>query len=350
MNKNATTTAGVDLGDKYSAICVIGEDGEVQEEARIRTTQTGFERYFRLRSQMRVVIEVGSHSRWVAQQVAEMGHDVVVANPRRVRLIAESNHKNDDADAELLARLGRADVKLLAPIKHRNERVQNDLAVIRARAALVAARTLLVNSVRGQVKATGARLPRCSTECFHKRADELPEQLKESLTPTMTAIGELTAATRACDKRIEQLATETYPEAAALTQVVGVASLTALTFVLTLEDPTKFRRGRSVGAFLGLTPRQRQTGSSDPQLRITKAGDSYLRKLLVNAAQYIVGPFGADTALRQWGLKLASRGGKNAKKRAVVAVARKLAVLLHRLWVTGENYKTFPNEASAAAA
>jgi len=110
-------------------------------------------------------------------------------------------------------------------------------------------------------------------------------------------------------------------------------------YVLTLDDPKRFRRSRDVGGFLGLRPKQRDSGQSQPQLRITKEGDPYLRKLLVQGAHYILGWRGPDTDLRRWGLKLAARGGKNAKKRAVVAVARKLAVLLHRIWVSGENYE-----------
>src|ERR1035437_9476712 len=130
-----------------------------------------------------------------------------------------------------------------------------------------------------------------------------------------------------------------YPQTALLTQVSGVWTLTAMAFVLTIEDPQRFARSRDVGCYLGLRPKQQDSGERSPQLRITKAGDSYLRKMLVSCAHYIIGPFGPDTDLRRWGLKLCERGGKNAKKRAVVAVARKLAVLLHRLWVTGEVYE-----------
>jgi len=109
--------------------------------------------------------------------------------------------------------------------------------------------------------------------------------------------------------------------------------------VLTLEDPGRFRQSRAVGPYLGLCPRRDQSGGRDAQLRITKRGDAMLRRLLVSGAQYILGPFGPDTDLRRWGLRLAARGGKNAKKRAVVAVARKLATLLHRLWVSGATYQ-----------
>ena len=126
-------------------------------------------------------------------------------------------------------------------------------------------------------------------------------------------------------------------------QVEGIGPLTALTFVLTLEDPYRFEKSRSVGAYLGLVPATDQSGDRDPQKRISKEGDEMLRKLLVGSAHYILGPFGSDSDLRRHGEKIASRGGKNAKKRAAVAVARKLSVLLHSLWVSGEVYDPLHN-------
>ena len=155
----------------------------------------------------------------------------------------------------------------------------------------------------------------------------------------LSMIEQLTKAIRAMDKEVEQWCQDRYPETALFRQVSGVGPLTALGFTLTLEDPTRFAKRRTVGAYLGLRPRQRDSGGHKPQLRITKAGDRLLRRLLVNASQYILGPFGPDTDLRRFGLRLAERGGKAAKKRAVVAVARKLSVLLHRLWITSEAYE-----------
>jgi transposase len=132
-----------------------------------------------------------------------------------------------------------------------------------------------------------------------------------------------------------------------LKQVKGVGDLIALTYVLTLEDPRRFRKSREAGCFVGLQPGRRNSGQSQPQMHISKEGDRYLRTLLVQGAHYILGPFGEDSDLRRWGLKLAQRGGKNAKKRAVVAVARKLAVLLHRLWLGGEVYEPLRNSQKA---
>jgi transposase len=293
---------------------------------------------------MRIAIEAGTHSPWVSRLLEECGHEVLVANPRRTRLIYANKRKTDEVDAENLARLARLDPKLLHPLEHRGEESQAHLAIIRSRQALVSTRTQLVNHVRGAVKSFGARLPKCPARSFHKRAAEhIPEALRPALGPILETIGSLTERIRDYERQLETISKESYPETELLRQIEGVGALTALTFVLTLEDPYRFERSRSVGACLGLVPANDQSGDRDPQRRISKEGDELLRKLLVGSAHYILGPFGSDSDLRRYGQKIASRGGKNAKKRAAVAVARKLCVLLHRLWVSAELYDPLYN-------
>ena len=167
----------------------------------------------------------------------------------------------------------------------------------------------------------------------------MPEDLFPGLATLLETIEGLTRTIREMDREVEQVCNTRYPETALLRQVKGVGPITALCFVLTIEDPTRFTKSRSMGAYLGLRPKHRNSGDQQPQLRITKGGDRLMRRLLVSAAHYILGPLGPDTDLRRSGLQMAERGGKSAKKRAVVAVARRLAVLLHRLWVTGEEYE-----------
>jgi transposase len=187
-------------------------------------------------------------------------------------------------------------------------------------------------------------LPKCPARSFHNKAPEhIPEALRPALEPILEQIGSLTQRIRDYERQLEKVSEEHYPETGLLRQVEGVGPLTALTFVLTLEDPYRFEKSRSVGAYLGLVPARDRSGERDPQKRISKEGDEMLRKLLVSGAHYILGPFGSDSDLRRHGEKIASRGGKNAKKRAVVAVARKLSVLLHHLWVTGEVYDPLHN-------
>jgi len=333
-------TIGVDLGDKHSNFCELDETGAVLEEGRFPTTAAGVKRRFEHLPPTRIALETGTHSPWVARLLLACGHEVLVANPRKLRLIYQNDKKSDRVDAESLARLARVDPHLLAPIHRRSLETQRDLAALRARSALVRARTQLVNHLRGAVKAFGGRLPKCSTPTFHIRAAaHLPAELATALEPLLRMLAQLSTELRAWDKRITREMTTAYPETARLAQVPGVGPITALTYRLTIEDPQRFATSRIVGSYLGLRPRRRASGLQDRQLRITKGGDSDLRRLLVGCAQYILGPFGPDSDLRRWGLALATHGGKSAKQRAVVAVARKLAVLLHRLWVTGAPYE-----------
>jgi len=342
-------TIGLDLGDRFCEGCVLSEDGEVLERFRVRTRRGDLERRLRAYSRSRVVLEVGTHSPWISRVVSACGHEAIVGNPRRVRLIAANDSKSDAVDAELLARLGRIDPNLLKPVVHRGEQAQRDRILIQARDGFVRARTQLVNQARGFAKSLGTKLPSCSTPTFTKKVrGAVGEDLFPGLATILAMIDQLSEQIRGMDREIERLCREQYPETARLREIPGVGLLTALCFVLTIEDPSRFAKSRSVGAYLGLRPRQRDSGEFRPQLRITKAGDRLLRRLLVTSAHYVLGPFGPDTDLRRWGLRLAERGGKAAKKRAVVAVARRLAVLLHRLWVTDEPYVRLIAERAAA--
>ena len=332
-------TIGVDLGDKQSSYCLVTGAGEILDEGRVPTTSAALQRRFSGIERARILVEVGTHSPWVSRLLTGFGHEVVVVDPRKLDLIAQNDRKTDRHDAATLALLGRLDVnlQLLRTVTHRSEELQADLAVVRSRDALVRARTALILHVRGSVKSVGGRLPACSAPAFHRRATpHLPDSLKTGLLVVVVEIERLSEAIKEMDRLVVELATTKYEETEALRQVPGVGHLTALAFVLTLADPQRFRKSRQVGAYLGLIPRQRQSGERDPRLRITKAGDSYLRQLLVSAAHYVLGPFGPDCDLRRHGLQLAARGDK---RRAVVAIARKLAVLLHRLWVTGEIFE-----------
>jgi len=333
-------TVGVDLGDQWSNYCILGFGGETLAEGQFRTRQEEIGEFFRGLALSRVVFEVGTHSAWVSEIIAGLGHEVLVANPRQMDGSKRRRRKNDRIDAAKLARLGRMDPKSLYPIQHRSTEVREDLLVVRVRDSLVESRTKLISTVRGMVKTMGARLPGCSSVSFsRKSADQIPHQVQETLQPLLRLIQTLSEEIKSYDQRIEKLASEKCMHTKLLRQVNGVGPVTSLAYVLTLETPLRFKRSRDVGPYLGLVPQQEDSGDSQPQLGISKAGDRMLRKLLVGSAHYILGPFGPDTDLRRFGMKLCQRGGKNAKKRASVAVARKLAVLLHRLWSSGEVYE-----------
>ena len=333
-------TVGMDMGDKVHSICILDASGTVRECAEVSNTRAGIYKFFAKMEPSLIALETGTHSSWVSRILEELGHEVLVGHARKLRMIWNNPQKNDMRDAEMLARIARFDRKLLHPIQPRSMKAQCDLAAIKARNQLVKVRSSLIAHARGLVKSVGARLPTCSPECFAKRAAEaVPEELALALEPVIVSIAELTVRIRHCDQLVQKLADEEYPATKRLQEIPGVGPITSLAFVLTLEDPKRFARSRDVGPFLGMTPRRNQSGQVDQQLPITKAGNAYMRRLLVQCAQYLLGHYGPDCDLRRFGLKLAERGGKNAKRRATVAVARKLAVLLHSLWKTGEEYE-----------
>ena len=350
MAEVTTVTMGWDVGDKFTDVCVLDRDGAIVEQGRVRTTKQSLQKQMGRFQDARIVLEVGVHSRWISDLVRRCGHEAIVANARQVQLIYRRKSKTDRSDAVLLARLGRFDPVLLAGVRHRSDAAQLDLACLRARDVLVSARTDLINHVRGVLKPFGLRVPDCRSEAFVRQAEEaVPPELMPAIGPVLECLHVLGARVASYDKQVEHLATVSYPQVARLSQVDGVGHLTALAFVLTIEDPSRFNESRAVGAWVGVTPAKDQSGESDPQKRITKAGDPFLRKLLVQCAHYILGPFGRDSDLRRWGLRLAERGGKAARKKAVIAVARKLSVLLHRLWVSGKAYQPVGYRSQAAA-
>jgi len=335
-----TVTIGMDIGDKKHQINIIDRIGKTIKACKINNTANAIEKFYSKYPDAVVAIEASTHSPWISRLLEKTVAKVLVGNPRKLRMIWDSDKKDDMRDAEMLARIARFDPKLLYPIKHRDEQTQADRSLLKARDILVKTRTSLVLHVRGSVKSLGGRVGTCSSASFHREATGyIPDLLKLSLLPILNQIEAVSKQIAAYDKTIKKISQERYPAATEIIQQVGgVGPVTALAYVVTIGDPGRFQKSRDVGSYLGMTPRRDQSGESDKQLRITKAGDRYLRRLLVQSAQYILGAFGEDSNLRRFGFKIAERGGKNAKKRAVVAVARKLAVLLHRLWITGEVY------------
>lgn len=350
--KIPSITIGLDLGDKKHAICVLNKAGEIIDERSITNHRESLRRLSQKYPKARIALEVGTHSPWTSRMLGELGHDVIVANPRKLRAIFTSNRKSDQTDARMIARIARLDPDLLFPIKHSSEAAQRDLLQVKLRDNLVRQRVDIITSVRFSLKSLGIRLPSPNTACFAKRCRTLLSGehagLLAMVEPSLQVIDLLTTSIRQLERKIYDLCVETYPETEWLRQIAGVGPITALSFVLTIGDPERFESLRDVAAYLGLVPRRDQSGQSDKQLRITKAGDAYLRRLLVGAAQYILGPFGPDCDLRRHGVLLAARGGRSAKKKAVVAIARKLSVLMLTLWHRKAVYEPLRTSAQAA--
>jgi transposase len=287
MAASQRLTIGLDLGDRTSRYCILNEAGEVVSEGQLLTTQTGLNALFEKMPSSRVALEVGTHSPWVSRQIGGLGHEVIVANPHKVKRITQSVRQNDRIDAQKLARLARVDPQLLAPIRHRGAEAPADLAVIRARAELVAARTGLINCARGLAKPMGERLQKCA-------ADQVEEALAQPLSAAaQVVIGPLLKSVEAIreqmgvyDRKIEEIA-QRYPEAELLTQVYGVGTLIALTYILTIEDAQRFPHSRDVGAFLGIQPQ-----AAGQRRQPARAGDQQNRR------SFVAELFGAGSALQ----------------------------------------------------
>jgi transposase len=334
----------MDLGDRHHHVCVLDAAGEVIAREVIVNTREVVSAFCGRYPGATFVMETGTHSPWVSRLVQSLGHPVIVANARKLRAISQSQTKCDDEDAEMLARLGRADPKLLSPVRHRREATQRALLRLKVREALVRSRVNLINSVRFLLKSLGVFVSSSiKAMAFTRkvRAQLAPADVA-LVAPLLAAIDAINTEVKQLDTELETLARETYPVTERLRQIPGVGPLTALCFVLTLESPEYFKDARSAGPYLGLVPERDQSGLTDKQLGITKAGHLQMRCLLVNCAHYILGPFGPPCALRTAGERIAARGGKSAKKRAVIAVARKLAVTLLALWKTGADYRATP--------
>lgn len=341
MNTNIPLiTIGLDLGDKQHFICVLDQSGKVVEQRSITNHKESLRRLSIKYPGSRIALEVGSHSPWISRFLKSLKHEVLVANPRKMRAIYANTRKSDELDALMLARIARMDPQLLYPVQHSNEEHQRDLLQIKLRDNLVRQRVDIISSVRFTLKSLGVVLPSPNTACFAKRARALLSQqdaaLLAMIEPSLQVLDLLTQKIRELERKIEALAMERHPVSVRLRQITGVEPITSLCFVLSIGDPKRFAKRRDVGAYLGLVPKRDQSGGLDKQLRISKTGNAYLRRLLVGAAQYILGPFGPDSDLRRHGLELAKRGAQGAKKKAVVAVARKLSILMLALWQSGE--------------
>jgi transposase len=346
QTKSSNITVGLDLGDRRHRFCALDDRGEVVEEGSLCNDRDSLTKLAGRYHGALGVMEAGAHSPWISRLLEGLGWRVVVSNPRKVRAIYQHERKSDQRDAQMLARIGRMDPALLYPVRHGTAEAQQDLLRIKLRDSLVRARVAVINSVRFTLKSLGYHVRNPSSERFHKVVmEEVPEAVRQMIAPSVQALAELTARIKTLELEINTLAKIKYPQTARLQQIPGVGPITALYFVLKVEDPSRFENVRDIGAYAGLCPRRDQSGESDPQLRISKRGDAYLRRLLVSAAQYILGPFGPASALREYGLMLAAEGTRRAKKRAVVAVARKLSVLLLSLWKNQTLYRPFPHPA-----
>jgi transposase len=348
MNEYSTCTVGIDLGDRKSVACIYSP-GVVVDWFEFAMTPDGVRAAFAGKGYRTVAMEAGAQSGWVTRLLQDLGYKPLVANPRKLKAISANERKSDRNDALILAKLVTADASLLHPIEHRSEARELGMTVLRSRDTLVRTRTKLISTVRAMCKGVGARLKSGGADGFASREAEVPEVLAPATAGLFAALRVLNEQIAAYDTQLEVMLETQFPEGRLVRQVRGVGPVTALAFVLTIEDPKRFPDGRTAAAYLGLVPRRDQSGAVDKQLGISKTGNTFVRRLLTQCAQYILGPLGHDCDLRRWGHTLMARGGKSAKKRAITATARKLAVLLFRLWKRDEVWIPLYNADSSSA-
>lgn len=335
---------GIDLGDLKHVISALDRvTSKIIEERTITNHLESLRRLSQKFSGALIALEVGAHSPWITRFFQGLGHEVLVANPRKLRAIYQNDRKCDLYDARMLAKLAAFDPAMLHPIKHQSEQAQRDLLQIKLRDSLVRRRVDLIASVRGVFKSLGLRLKLSNTNYFgphtRKALAGVDDESLALIDPILSSIEMMTKQIKILDREIEELANDRYPETLRLREIVGVGPITALTFVLVMGDVERFGSARDVGPYLGLVPRRDQSGEVDKEMSISRKGNAYLRSLLVGSAQYILGPFGADCDLRERGLRLVARGGRRAKKKAVIATSRKLAVIMLTLLKTGGKYE-----------
>ena len=354
QDKQFRAIIGVDLGDTKNAVCITGKHGVILKEYYIPNTRPQIEKLALEYPKALIALEVGTHSPWISRLLKSHGLEVIVANARKLRAIYKNERKCDLIDARMIAKLARVDPELLYPIHHSSEDTQLDFLPIKMRSTLVDQRTNIINAIRGSLKALGIRIPGATSQGMPKAARAYLEkhhpELLPVIAPMLDILDQLKTQIYAYDRAIDKLIADKYPAAQRVKQIGGVGPITALSFVLTIERPERFEDPRDVGAYIGLVPRRDQSGDTDKQLRISKTGNNYLRKLLVQCAQYNLGHFGQDSDLRRYGENIyKSRGSKIAKRKAVIAVARKLSVLMLTLWQRECDYEPLKHANKKAA-
>jgi transposase len=344
------TVVGIDIGDKYLQVCEIDAD-DVVTGGRFVSTESKLREQFEGRERRRIIVEMGSSTRWIAELLRSLGHEVLIVDPRRIKLISGSLYKDDKVDALTLALLGTEAPRLLKTVPLRDLEHQKALTLVRARACAVTGRTRVINSLRGMLKPYGYRIPKSATSTLVSWLNEtLDAEILPLIQPLLGLLETSDIQIGRYDKEAKQLLPKLAPEAVRLCEIPGVGPITALYFAALIGNPERFRKARDVGSYLGLCRRRDDSGEHRSELRITKAGDRYMRALLVNCAAQIMGPFGKESDLRTWGLKKMGGGTRVEKRKAKVALARKLSVIMLTLWKSGASYDRFHQTKNVARA
>lgn len=325
----------MDVHDEYSQVCVMNQAREILMEAKIPTTRQALNDFFRQREKSMVIYEAGPHALWISELLGSLGHETIACHARRVRLIAESRNKNDRVDAEVLARLSLSDLELIKPIQQRSRQTLDQRSIVHARAALVETQKRLRTMLRGMVKPFGVRLATGKKRALAELATaKLPEHAAQSIDAILKTLSVLAEQIQKLTERVEQLA-DSHPAAARLQTIPGVGPLVSLSYIHAIEDPARFSR-TDIGPYLGLTPSNRSSaGKKLAPKEKGRPGDPYVRSLLVQSAWTLMNSR-SQSDLARWGRRLSERIGG---KKAAIALARKIATLMHHLWFYDQDFR-----------
>lgn len=337
------TIIGIDLGDKKHAVVGLDDKANIVLKRWVPNKKEDLEALFRRNRGAVFGMETGTHCRWISMLCRECGCEVYVGNAHRLRSIFGNTHKNDMRDAEEIARLLNGDKRHFHPVQLRDAEHQNLVQLVKMREMVMSQRTKSAGAIRGMAKANGVRLPASDADSLHRKLadviDTLPDNLQLLLRPQIGLLEKLCETIREYDRLIRDYRNEHFRKECDLLETIpGVGPVNAAAFVAFTGDVRRFRHARDVGPYYGLTAGRDQSSSKDEPKRITKEGNEFVRHLLVNAANLIMQGRCRNTELLQFGLRVWGNRGKVAKRKAKVALARKLAVTMAAMLRSGTPY------------
>jgi transposase len=341
--------AGIDVSLEMSSVCIVDASGRIVREGKVASEPDALAAYLKSAGVelARVGLEAGPLSQWLHAGLTEAGLAVVLLEVRRVRAaLAAMPVKTDRNDARGIAQLLR--MGWFRPVHVKDPLAQEVRALLTARKQMQAKLMDIEGVVRGLLRGFGLKLGAVTRNGFERRVRELvtgQPTLERVMGPMLRAREALRAEYATLHRDLLRMVRED-ATCRRLMTVPGVGAVVAITFTSAIDDPARFRRSKDVGAHLGLTPRRHQSGETDRIGRITKAGDAMARSMLFEAANAMLTRSVRFSALKAWAMRIAGRGGM---KKAKVALARKLALVLHRMWVDGTDFRWTAEPHAAAA-
>lgn len=334
------TTIGMDLGNKVHKIIGLNEHGKEVLRCEVENTKAAVEAFFKEHADATIAMETGTCCRWVSKLARLHCHDAIVGNARKLRAIWQSKQKNDWNDAHMIAALARASRELFHPVMLRDDEHHDLYQLIQLRDISVRQRTQTINAIRGMCKAAGDFVRKCDAQGLFRHLEYIPETQAWKFRPLIERLGAIAENIQQYDWLIQDYADAHFKTQVALLRTIpGVGLITSCMFVALIQDPKNFGNPRDAGCYFGLTAGQDQSGDKDAPMHVTKAGNTQMRKLLVTAANYILRDSSPDSAIKRYGQRICARGGKIARRKAKIAIARKLSVVMMSMLQSGESYR-----------